>query len=216
MKLFLKYSLFFSLLLSFSITSCDSDGEGLDDNEDLKGIQIATTRSNGESEGIGLACNFGQIIKEHIEDIDIDEIKEEVGEEGSEEFDKEKFDEFLEEFFGSFKTKTMYVIVAGENLDLESKEEVGVAGETFSLSWYSDTEEPTLGTYEAEAAKINIENPDDLENGAEVSFGKIEVVLTDLTDELMIGTFSGTVANKDGVEENIEGAFNVERSSCEK
>lgn len=213
MKLFVKYSLFFSLLLSFSITSCDSDSETNDD--DLKGIQLATTRSNGESEGIGLACNFGQIIKVHLEDSEWDEIKDELGEEGEEEFDKDKFDELLEELFGGFN-KTMYMIVAGDDIDLENKGEIEVAGETFSLTWFSDSEEPVVGSYEAFATKINIENPDDLENDAKVSGGNITVELTDLTDELMIGTFGGTVTNKDGVEETIEGAFNVERASCDK
>lgn len=217
MKALLKYSLLLSLILSFSITSCDSDGD--DPVEELNGIKIATTRSSGESEGIGIACNFGQLIKEQLKDVDLDEIKEEIedelGEEESKEFDTEKFDELLEEIFGGFN-KTMYVIVAGENLDFESKEGVEVGGETFSLTWFSDSDEPLPGTYKAGAVKINIENPDDLENGSEISQGKIEVVLGEITDEAMIGTFSGTVKNKDGIEENIEGEFNVERTACEK
>lgn len=212
MKVLLKSALFLSLLISFSISSC-GDADGVDD---FKGIEIATTRSNGESEGIGLACNFGKIIKEHLNEIDLDEIKEEVGEEGGEDFDQDKFDELLDEIFGSISDKVMYVIVAGEDLDFEAKEGVGVAGETFSLTWFSNSEEPTTGTYQAVAAKINIEDPDDLENGAEVSHGEIEVILTEINDESMIGTFSGTVMDKDGVSENIEGAFNVDRTSCEK
>jgi len=215
MKALIKYTLFFALLLSFSMTSCNSDSDEMDD-DDLKGIQIATTRSNGESEGIGLACNFGQIIKEQI---DLDRIKEQIEkldtEEGQEEISEEKLDEFLEQLFGEFD-KTMYLIVAGDNIDLEAKEGIQDAGETFSLSWFSDSEEPMPGTYEAIAAKINIENPDDLENDAKVSQGEIEVVLTDVTEESMIGTFSGTVTNREGVEETIEGAFNVERAPCEK
>lgn len=215
MKAIIKYTLFFVLLLSFSMTSCNSDSDEMDD-DDLKGIQIATTRSNGESEGIGLACNFGQIIKEQI---DLDRIKEQIEkldtEEGQEEISEEKLDEFLEQLFGEFD-KTMYLIVAGDNIDLEAKEGIQDAGETFSLSWFSDSEEPMPGTYEAIAAKINIENPDDLENDAKVSQGEIEVVLTDVTEESMIGSFSGTVTNREGVEETIEGAFNVERAPCEK
>jgi len=215
MKALIKYTLFFALLLSFSMTSCNSDSDEMDD-DDLKGIQIATTRSNGESEGIGLACNFGQIIKEQI---DLDRIKEQIEkldtEEGQEEISEEKLDEFLEQLFGEFD-KTMYLIVAGDNIDLEAKEGIQDAGETFSLSWFSDSEEPMPGTYEAIAAKINIENPDDLENDAKVSQGEIEVVLTDVTEESMIGSFSGTVTNREGVEETIEGAFNVERAPCEK
>jgi len=214
MKALIKYSLFLGLLLCFSITSCDSEGEG--QNEDnLRGIQIATPRSSGESEGVGLACNFGQIIKEHLDEAGIGEIKDEVEEEGGEEFDSEKFDELLEEIFGGFN-KTMYMIVAGEDIDLENKESIGAAGETFSLSWFSDTEEPTIGVFEARALKVNIEDPENLKDNAEVSQGKIEVELTELTDELMIGTFSGTVENKEGVEESIEGSFNVERVPCEK
>jgi len=197
------------------MTSCDSDGQSNNDEGELQGIQLVTTRSNGESEGVGLACNFGQIIKEHLEDEDFDEIKDELEEEGNEEFDKEKFDELLEELFGGFN-KTMYLIVAGDDIDLENKDEIEVVGETFSLTWFSDSEEPVEGTYDAFATKINIENPDDLENGAKVSGGKITVQLTDLTDDMMIGTFSGTVVNKDGVEESIEGAFNVERVACDK
>lgn len=214
MSSILKYSVFLSLLLSFTIISCDSDGGAIE--EELKGIQLVTTRSSGASEGIGIACNFGQILKEHLKETDLDEIKDEVKEESGQDLNSEKFDEFLEEIFGSFKEKTMYMIVAGDNIELERKGEIADAGETFSMSWYSDSEEPLPGTYEALGAKINVENPDDLENGAKVSSGKIEVVLSEINDDLMIGTFSGTVTNQEGAEENIEGSFNVERVSCDK
>jgi len=213
---FLKLSLLFFLVLSISMTSCSSDGDQLEEGDELTGIQLVTTRSNVESEGLGLACNFGQIIKEHLDDIDFDEINEEIEEEGGEEIDTERLDELLEELFGGLGDKTMYVVVAGDNIDLESKEEIEVAGEAFSLSWFSDTEEPTPGIYEALGAKINIEDPDDLENGAEVSKGKIEVVVTEISDEFMVGTFSGNVQNKDGIEEAISGEFNVERVACEE
>jgi len=215
MNSILKYSLFLALLFSFSITSCDSDSDESDDDQ-LQGIQLVTTRSNAEVEGIGVACNFGKIIKEHLDELDLDELKEILAEEGGEEFDESKFDEILDEIFGGLGNKTMYVIVAGEDFDIENKEDIEVAGETFSLTWFSDSEDAVPGTYEAKGAKINIENPEDLENGATVSEGDIQVVLSEINDEMMVGTFSGTVVSKDGVSETIEGAFNVERASCEE
>lgn len=212
MKHSLKLLFFLSLIFSFFITSCDSDND--DKDEDFSGISIATTRSNAESEGIGIACNFGKIIKEHLEDEDFDELFDELKEDEDEKFDSEKFDEFLDKIFGNLKT--MYVVVAGDDIDFENKEGVAVEGEAFSISWFSDTDEPEIGIYEAEAVKINITDPEDLEEGAEFSGGKITVELTELTDEVMVGTFSGTIENKEGEVEDINGEFNVERESCEK
>jgi len=215
MNSILKYSLFLVLLFSFSITSCDSDNDELKEGE-LQGIQLVTTRSNAEVEGIGIACNFGKIIKEHLDELDLDELKEILEEEGGEEFDENRFDEILDEIFGSLGNQTMYAIVAGENFEVENKEDIEVAGETFSLTWFSDSEDPVPGTYEAKGAKINIEKPEDLANGANVSEGNIQVVLSEINEEMMVGTFSGEVVSKDGVSETIEGAFNVERTSCEE
>lgn len=212
MKSTLKFLFYLCLIFSFTLTSCGSDGVDQED-EALKGIQIATTRSSGESDGIGLACNFSQIIKEYLKDEDLDELYEEAEKEGD--VDKQELEELIDKIFNGFN-KTMYMVVAGDNIDLENNGDVEVAGETFSISWFSDTDEPMPGTYEAIAAKINVENPDDLKNGAEISKGEIEVILSELTDESMIGTFSGQVTNSEGVVEDITGSFNVERASCEQ
>lgn len=213
--------LFFFLLLGLSLTmiSCGSEGE-----EELKGIQVVTSRSNVETEGVGLACNFSNLLKgvtkEELEEA-IEESRKEVEndpefdkDEFDEFFDKENFDELFELIFGSFDNKTFYTITTGELFEMEFNEEVSAAGEGFSISWLADGEEPTTGIYDAKGVKINIEDPDDLENGAEFSIGDIQVTITELSDEFMVGAFDGTVSNKEGVDEAISGAFNVERMSC--
>lgn len=200
--------------LSFSFISCSSDEEIED--EDFKGIKVATTRSSGESEGIGLACNFSMVLEEYLDEEDFDEILdelEEVAEEAGEEFDRNEFDDFFEDLFGSFD-QTMYIIVAGDDLELENEEFLEVGGEAFSITWFSDSEEPAIGTYEAEAVKINVEDPENFEENAELSTGTITVELTELTEEFMIGTFEGTVENDEGVSEAVSGSFNVDRESC--
>ena len=201
--------------LSFSFISCSSD-EDMED-EDFKGIKVATTRSSGESEGIGLACNFSKILEEFLDEEDFDELLDELeeqAEEEGEEFDRSEFDDFFEDLFGSFD-QTMYIIVAGEDLELENDEFLEVGGEAFSITWFSDSEEPAIGTYEAEAVKINVEDPENFEENAELSTGTITVQLTELTEEFMIGTFEGTVENDEGVSEAVAGSFNVDRESCE-
>jgi len=226
MKAVIKPLILIFLTITFGFTSCgDSIEEG--QNEDLQGIRVATSRSSVETDGVGIACNFSKIFEEHFSEERFEEIKDEVRKEAEndEEFDEdefdeffegEKFDELLEMVFGGFKNKTFYTITEGEIFSAEFDKEVGAAGEGFSISWIVDAEEPAPGVYEAKGVKFNIEDPDDLENGAEFSVGDIQVTLTDITDEEMIGSFEGTVSSKTGVDEAISGEFNVERVSCEQ
>lgn len=221
MKTELKILFLIILGLSFCWTSCSSDKEA-----ELQGIQVVTSRSNMQTEGVGIACNFSNLLKgvskEELEE-SIEEARKEVEddpeydkEEFDEFFDKENFDELFELIFGTFDNKTFYTITTGELFEMEFNEEVSAAGEGFSISWIAEGEEPVPGTYDAKGAKINIEDPEDLENGAEFSVGDIQVTLSDLTDTEMIGTFQGTITNKEGVDEAISGEFNVERVSCEE
>ena len=211
MKAITKFSFLFVLVLSFTLTSCGDSDEA----DDLEGIQLVTSRSNVESEGIGLACNFSNFIEEFFDEIDFDELRELAEAEG-EEFDEDQFDEILEQLFGEFENRTMYVLVASDDIDFASNELEEVAGEAFALTWQSETDGPVPGVYQADGVKINVEDPQDLENGAEESTGTIEVILTEVNEESMIGTFSGAVTNREGVSEDIEGAFNVELISCQE
>ena len=220
MKTVFKSLFLIFLGCSFCFISC-----GDADTEELKGIQVVTSRSNVQTDGVGIACNFSTLIEEQFTEENFKEILEDARKEieEDEEFSAEEFDEFFnldnfdevfELIFGSISGKTFYTITAGEVFDLEFDEEIGAAGEGFSISWVVDADEPAPGVYEAKGVKFNIEDPEDLENGAEFSVGDITVTIAELTDEDMIGTFEGTVTNKEGVDEVFSGEFNVERASC--
>lgn len=202
MKLLKVLSL--SLILGFTFSSCSDDEPKA---EDEKGIQVVTTRGGSSASGLGVACDFKSLFDKYKDEDE--EIQDKI-----DSLDSEDLEDILNEIFN--KQRTMYMIVAGDDLDYEEDDFEKFTGEVFSLVWFAD-ESPQAGVYEASGVRLNIEDPDNLKEDADVvSSEEIEVVLESIDDEVMVGTFSGTYTNINGDTEEISGSFNVDRKSCEE
>lgn len=191
-------------VLACTVASCSKEEPK---TEDEKGIQIVTTRGGSSASGLGVACDFKSLFDKYKdEDEDIQDKIDSL--------DSEDLEDILDEIFN--KQRTMYMIVAGDELDYEEDDFKEFTGEVFSLVWFAD-ESPQSGVYEASGIRLNIEDPDNLKEDADVvSSEKIEVILETIDDDVMIGSFSGTYTDIDGNTEEISGSFNVDRKSCEK
>lgn len=171
---------FFSAFLVFS---CSEEPELVDESQDFSGIEYTTTRSGGNANGVGIACNFGDL------------------------FGNEIFDGFTSD-------QSLYAIIAGDSVDVDDSF-LFSSGVSFRVFWIEEGE-IAPGNYEAFGMSLNIEDPENLEENVSSSFAQdVEVQLTEITDDQMIGTFSGTFESSDETQEKITGKFSVERKQCE-
>lgn len=174
----------FTLMLAAFFLSCSDDNEIVTPTEeDFSGIEYTTTRSGGNSNGVGVACNLGDL------------------------FDLEILDEAFE------GGQSLYAIIAGDDIDIDGNF-LFSAGVSFRIFWLDEGEIAT-GTYEAMGMSLNVEDPENLEDNVSRTFAQdLQVELTEINDELMEGTFSGTFQSRDEVEETISGRFSVDRYNC--
>lgn len=110
--------------------------------------------------------------------------------------------------------QSFYGIIAGDSIDLEDNPFLS-AGESFRILWVNEGE-ISAGTYEAFGMSLNVEDPENLEDGVTATFSDaVEVILERVGADVMEGQFKGTFQNESGEEESLEGRFNVERTPCQ-
>lgn len=110
--------------------------------------------------------------------------------------------------------QNVYAIIAGDSVDVDDNL-LFSEGVSFRIFWIEEGEIET-GTYEAFGMSLNIEDPENLEDNISSSFAQnIEVQLTEITEDQMIGTFSGTFESLDETQEEITGKFSVDRKQCD-
>lgn len=125
------------------------------------------------------------------------------------------FAEFVDdEIFSDFDLdQSFYGIIAGDSIDVDGDIFLS-QGESFQILWINEGEVST-GTYDAFGMSLNIEDPENLEEGVSTTFSDaVEVTLEQVGSGVMVGSFIGTFQDEDGVEQSIEGRFNVEQEPC--
>lgn len=208
--------LLFCLICASCFIACNNnlDGEiNQPAQDELKGIDIFVSNSFGKSDGLGIACNFIDIFREHLTDEEIRKFFRSGN--MSQDLTTEEALDSIEKTF-TIHRNNMFSIVAGDELKINHDFGLRISGETFSITWATHTQVLTEGIYEAFHVNYNPEEPNDLLNESILGEDDITVNLQVLNDDVMSGIFFGSLIDDEGNEKEISGSFNVDRVPCNR